>query len=89
MSNLGKSIFASIAILPLLAATPATFAQDKPKGDHPERRCQPERQNCNVTKTNQDTGSLNQDTGPSPYDNPWGDHPERKCQPEREYCPED
>ena len=89
MRKILKGAFGLALALPLLSAAPVSFAQpDYPRGDHPERRCKPEKQVCGVTKPDQDYGSMNQDEGYDPYDNPYGDHPERKCFPEREYCPE-
>jgi hypothetical protein len=89
MNRLLKTVAAITFALPLLAAAPMSFARpDHPRGDHPEKRCKPEKQTCGVARPNQDEGGIDQDEGYDPYDNPWGDHPERKCFPEREYCAE-
>lgn len=61
--------------------------KDKPKGDHPERHCNPEKQECG-TLGGYDSGGPYWDR-PDYGDNPAGDHPESKCYPEREWCPVD
>lgn len=69
--------------VPAFAAPPHP---DKPWGDHPEKRCKPEKQPCGSQGI--PDGGLYQDEE-SYGDNPWGDHPERKCFPEREWCEPD
>lgn len=68
-------------------ATPALARStaDRPKGDHPERHCKPEKHNCPVAG-GQDYNRSSSDT-PDDSDDIYGDHPERNCKPEQEVCP--
>ncbi|WP_242123047.1 hypothetical protein [Sphingobium sp. Sx8-8] len=71
----------------LVLSTPSLAAptlKDKPKGDHPERRCKPEKQLCGKDGSFDGNGP----TWDSPVwgDNPDGDHPERNCPAEQTWC---
>lgn len=69
-------------------ATPALSRStaDKPKGDHPERHCKPEKHNCPVNNGGQDYNRVSSDSSDD-LDDPFGDNPERNCKPEQEACP--
>lgn len=65
-------------------AMAAPTLKDKPRGDHPERRCKPEKQQCGA----QGGYDANGPSWDSPFygDNPDGDSPEGKCAAEQLWC---
>lgn len=71
--------------LGLAAPALSRSTADKPKGDHPERHCKPEKRNCPINGE-QDYNKASSDT-PDYLDDPFGDHPERNCRLEQEICP--
>lgn len=68
----------------MVFSVPALAGPDKPKGDHPERHCKPEKHQCGSEGSDDSSRSL-WDV-PDYGDNPSGDHTDGKCYPEREWC---
>lgn len=87
MARISKLLALACLTSCLGLATPALSRStaDKPKGDHPERRCSPEKRNCPVNG-GQDYNRSSSET-PNDLDDPFGDNPERNCKPERGDCP--
>ncbi|HEX7874648.1 MAG TPA: hypothetical protein VF475_17185 [Sphingobium sp.] len=71
----------------MLLAVPAGAAKrDKPRGDHPERNCKPEKRQCGPT-ANVDENDDSYWDSDDDYDNPDGDRPDPKCIKRRASCP--